>query len=335
MSNDYKVRPMGADPRTSVTITDREIIYKNGLIGSNTKRLPLADARVEYSSLIRGGELVVKDHGSEVFRVGGIINPQAFYEEFDRRKNGLASNVQQDNSPSPSLQTAFKASPSTPDNFQDGITEYEYGGRIYKKHERDQVIEMALYDIGQAMMQPYAHELGCWERVLDRPPSNVEKRDAKVSVGEFSIERRGSDSPSKNRDQSIKNMYQNYEDGKTPYICMDYPTKEKVYGLGRSMAYGLSYVPECDMFAVNIYYRRRGEPERLKDTEHFTTLEGAIDRVTDSYDGNRKALRFIWKASAIVGAAIFAASMAFAEETPAQDAYTPADQSEYTIQIEP
>ncbi|MFP4312843.1 MAG: hypothetical protein ACLFR0_00835 [Alphaproteobacteria bacterium] len=88
MSNDYIVRPMGADPRTSITITDAEIIYKNGLIGSSVKRVPLQDARVEYSSLIKGGELVVKDHGQEVFRVGGILSPGKFYEEFDRRKRG-------------------------------------------------------------------------------------------------------------------------------------------------------------------------------------------------------------------------------------------------------
>lgn len=329
MSNNYVVRPMGADPRTSVTITDSEIIYKNGLIGSSVKRVPLQDARVEYSSLVKGGELVVKDHGQEVFRVGGIVKPAAFYEEFDRRKNqeknpSVKDAPQQAKNEVESSEVVAKSLPIVFDKYYFEDQEFD---------DRDQAI-MGFFHRMDEIAKFTKYKPNPWSEYFNNllvatfiPSSAIEERNSHVSLLATDIENIGGRNKDILGSLAKENGYR-----------LEFPVREYVLKMDAGTAFSFAYIPEAELFAVSYnHIDKKTGSFSCRDTLVTDSFDYSLNGMYRDVEMRRKFINGAGITAGAVGlvtAAFFAASAAFGEELPTHDNHFE-DLGEYSLQIEP
>lgn len=323
MSKNYKVRPLGLDFRTSVTITDSEIIYKNGLFPTDTKRVPLADARVEYSSLIAGmgGQLVVKDHGSEVFSVGKIIGTRAFFDEFERKQNGTA--------PSQSTNTEFQNAQAPKADAYEEFDTYYYDGK--EVGSRGQARGHFLKDIRSkikdtAISKYYGNPLGS---IYSGNFSRLRDSTVTLTHGDILYPGRAE----RNRHALLKLM-----EG-TPNGTLTLDVEEYVLKFAPGQAHTIAYIPEAELYAwrKNKVDRKTGEfsySDTYITNDLMDALEGPIQEARESHV-TVKAVGYVALGAAALTAAFMTAQAAFGAELP--EVKTPLDDasSEYSIQIEP
>jgi hypothetical protein len=345
MSNNYTVRPMGADPRTSLTITDNEIIYRNGLIGSHEKRVSLQDARVSFSTLMKGGKITVREFGQEIFSVDGILNPKTFMAEFEARKNGEAtipkSGVQKIDDNIPLIAVNHKNVLSQR-NFSEALDYYAYKGHTLDVTEisRLRIADEACDEIRTQLKSSFDRFSGSLFSAFSKSSILHYGRDVLVHVPSWHL---SSNSDDKGitvcRGKIDQAMQEAYNAGQHDVWGTFSHTKEVVYSYGRS-GIGISYHPETGTAACAIYKKEKGmfvineAAYQGTGVEVFDNLDQAIGFAKEDMESNLSERKAMVGFGAIVLAGIFAATVAFGEEVPANDTlhYDPSD---YTLQLEP
>lgn len=99
MTQDYKIHPLGKDPRESLSVTDKEIIHRKGLFGRTTVTVPLKEASIVTQAFVGVyGSVRVYEHGTERIRMDKVFSPGDFKAEVEKRQikqAGLQEKVEQ------------------------------------------------------------------------------------------------------------------------------------------------------------------------------------------------------------------------------------------------
>lgn len=352
MSNDYKVRPMGADPRTSLTITDDEIIYRNGLIGSHEKRVALQDARVSFSTLMKGGKITVREFGQEIFSVDGILNPKAFMTEFEGRKNGGA---QASIAKSPTFNgdipviRAYSSSEKVTSirNFAESLGSYQYKGEELKVNEiiRNRIAEQACKEIRDRLDDDFTRlEKSFLVGTFNNVSMIHSARDVVIEVPSMYFTQNRNPEMQSAQAKIYQAMSTAYEQGEHDSGSIYTHTKEAVFGFGKR-AVGVAYHPETGTSSCIVYKHEDGaitpdaEAYQGYGIMHYDDLDGAIENAKqimgDTLRQKKHLVKFNICAAGIILAGILGATVAFGEEAPANNDLLQRDLTDYTILIEP
>lgn len=280
----YTVRPMGINPAASVTITDSQIIYNTGIVGSEVKQASIDNASISFSTLVKGGELVVKEYGQEAFRVSGILNPKGFNEAFNIRKAVLAekqrapspaATPEPQRTPIPTPQPHAQRDPSqvahqrnlgpkfvTPTfgplviDVTHGINEYFFEGKKYHPAHRQVIIDRATDKISREIKSLASQAKHSFARTIARkkPTKGVSENTTSVAISSRLLN--GITTPSDNKDIVHNAINRAYEDGIITNDFFDFPTKVVKFSAGfeidfghvSEMNYGAAYIPECELY---------------------------------------------------------------------------------------